>query len=33
VIIGKNRHGAIDTVKLAFQCNFTSFHNLARFDH
>ncbi len=32
VIIGKNRHGAIDTVKLAFQSNFTSFHNLAKFD-
>lgn len=32
IIIGKNRHGAIDTVKLAFQSNFTSFHNLAKFD-
>ncbi|KAB8030704.1 replicative DNA helicase [Fluviispira multicolorata] len=32
IIIGKNRHGAIDTVKLAFQNSFTSFHNLARFD-
>jgi replicative DNA helicase len=32
IIIGKNRHGSIDTVKLAFQSSFTSFHNLARFD-
>lgn len=32
IIIGKNRHGSIDTVKLAFQSNFTSFHNLANFD-
>jgi replicative DNA helicase len=32
IIIGKNRHGAIDTVKLAFQSTFTSFHNLAKFD-
>lgn len=32
IIIGKNRHGAIDTVKLAFQSNFTSFHNLAKFE-
>ena len=32
IIIGKNRHGSIDTVKLAFQSNFTSFHNLAKFD-
>lgn len=32
VIIGKNRHGPIDTVKLAFQSNYTSFHNLAKFD-
>lgn len=32
IIIGKNRHGSTDTVKLAFQSNFTSFHNLARFD-
>ncbi len=33
IIIGKNRHGAIDTVKLAFQSNYTSFHNLAKFDN
>ncbi len=33
VIIGKNRHGSIDTVKLAFQSSFTSFHNLAKFDN
>ncbi|MES2613958.1 MAG: replicative DNA helicase [Bdellovibrionota bacterium] len=32
IIIGKNRHGSIDTVKLAFQSNFTSFHNLAKFE-
>lgn len=32
VIIGKNRHGSIDTVKLAFQSHFTSFHNLAKFN-
>lgn len=31
VIIGKNRHGATDTVKLAFQSEFTSFHNLATY--
>lgn len=30
IIIGKNRHGPIDTVKLAFHSEFTSFHNLAR---
>jgi replicative DNA helicase len=33
IIIGKNRHGAMDTVKLAFQSSYTSFHNLARFDN
>ncbi|WP_158998957.1 replicative DNA helicase [Pigmentibacter ruber] len=33
IIIGKNRHGSIDTVKLAFQSSYTSFHNLARFDN
>lgn len=32
VIIGKNRHGSIDTVKLAFQSTYTSFHNLAKFE-
>lgn len=32
IIIGKNRHGATDTIKLAFQSSFTSFHNLAHFD-
>lgn len=30
VIIGKNRHGPTDTVKLAFQSEFTAFHNLAK---
>lgn len=30
VIIGKNRHGPVDTVKLAFQSEFTAFHNLAK---
>jgi len=30
VIIGKNRHGPTDTVKLAFQAEFTAFHNLLR---
>lgn len=30
VIIGKNRHGSTDTVKLAFQGEFTAFHNLAK---
>ncbi len=30
VIIAKNRHGALDTIKLAFQPEFTAFHNLAR---
>ena len=30
IIIGKNRHGSTETVKLAFQSEFTSFHNLAR---
>lgn len=30
VIIGKNRHGSLSTVKLAFQSEFTSFHNLAQ---
>jgi len=33
IIIGKNRHGSIDTIKLAFQSSFTSFHNLAKFDN
>jgi replicative DNA helicase len=33
IIIGKNRHGSIDTVKLAFQSNYTSFHNLAKFEN
>ncbi len=31
VIIGKNRHGSLDTVKLAFDGRFTRFHNLAQF--
>jgi replicative DNA helicase len=30
LIIGKNRHGPIDTIKLAFLSDFTSFHNLAK---
>jgi replicative DNA helicase len=30
VIIGKNRHGSTDTVKLAFQGEYTAFHNLAK---
>jgi replicative DNA helicase len=30
VIVGKNRHGAIDTVKLAFLAEFTQFFDLAR---
>ncbi|NBO37029.1 replicative DNA helicase [bacterium] len=30
IIIGKNRHGPTDTVKLAFQSEFTAFHNLAK---
>ena len=30
LIIGKNRHGALDTIKLAFQPEFTAFHNLQR---
>lgn len=30
VIIGKNRHGAMDKVFLAFQPSFVSFHNLAK---
>lgn len=32
VIIGKNRHGPMTTVKLAFHSEFTSFHNLQRTD-
>ena len=28
VIVGKNRHGGLDTIKLAFQPNFVSFQNL-----
>lgn len=28
VLIGKNRHGSLDTIKLAFQPNFVSFQNL-----
>jgi replicative DNA helicase len=31
VIIGKNRHGSLDTIKLAFDGRFTRFHNLAQF--
>jgi replicative DNA helicase len=30
LIIGKNRHGALDTVKLVFQSQYTSFHNLTK---
>jgi replicative DNA helicase len=30
IIIGKNRHGSIDTVKLAFDAKYTRFQNLAR---
>jgi replicative DNA helicase len=29
IIIAKNRHGSTETIKLAFQSHFTSFHNLA----
>jgi replicative DNA helicase len=29
LIIGKNRHGPIDTVRLSFLSEYTSFHNLA----
>lgn len=32
IIIGKNRHGPMTTVKLAFHSEFTSFHNLQRSD-
>lgn len=28
VLVGKNRHGSLDTIKLAFQPNFVSFQNL-----
>ncbi len=28
LLIGKNRHGSLDTIKLAFQPNFVSFQNL-----
>ncbi len=30
LIIGKNRHGATDTVRLAFQAEYTAFHNLMK---
>lgn len=30
IIIGKNRHGPIETVQLAFQSNYTSFYNLSK---
>lgn len=30
IIIGKNRHGPLDVVRLAFQSEYTAFHNLAR---
>lgn len=30
IIIGKNRHGPIDTVQLAFQSNYTAFFNLSK---
>ncbi len=30
IILGKNRHGPIDTVQLAFQSNYTAFVNLSR---
>ncbi|MCX6126821.1 MAG: replicative DNA helicase [Proteobacteria bacterium] len=30
IIIAKNRHGSVDTVKLAYQANFVSFYNLMK---
>jgi replicative DNA helicase len=30
IIIAKNRHGSVDTVKLAYQPNFVSFYNLVK---
>jgi len=30
IIIGKNRHGPMDTVQLAFQSNYTAFFNLSK---
>ncbi len=30
VIIAKNRHGSVDTIKLAYQANFVSFYNLMK---
>jgi replicative DNA helicase len=30
IIIAKNRHGSVDTVKLAYQANFVSFYNLLK---
>ena len=32
IIFGKNRHGPTETVRLAFQSEFTAFFNLARID-
>ncbi len=32
IIFGKNRHGPTDTIRLAFQDEFTAFFNLARID-
>jgi replicative DNA helicase len=30
VILAKNRHGSVDTIKLAYQANFVSFYNLMK---
>jgi replicative DNA helicase len=30
LIIAKNRHGSVDTIKLAYQANFVSFYNLMK---
>jgi replicative DNA helicase len=30
VIIAKNRHGSVDTIKLAYQANYVSFYNLLK---
>ena len=30
LILGKNRHGPMNTVSLAFHPDFVSFHNLAK---
>ena len=31
IIIAKNRHGAIDTIRLAFRAEYTLFENLNTF--